>query len=132
MRVHAESTDQITGFFRAVEDLALIKRIGDVGKNFCGELYADTDIDPVGFCRYLEIAADLFHPFRSAAAAGNDTDRSFERFFRSMDKVISVDNFYLLGSCIEVNIDLVFQFCINVLEYDVILVCPEVTNRSVQ
>ena len=49
-----------------------------------------------------------------------------------MDKVFSVDNFHLFGSCIEVNIDLVFQFCIDVLEYDVILVCSEVTNRSVQ
>ena len=64
--IHAERTDIILKLFRTVNNLALIKFIGQMGKDHCRKFYTHTDIHTVGFGRNFQILTDGFHPLASA------------------------------------------------------------------
>ena len=49
--VHAEGAHLIAVFLRAVNDLAFIQLIGQVGKDLCRQLHPHPQIDPIGVSR---------------------------------------------------------------------------------
>ena len=66
--IHAERTDIILKLFRTVNNLALIKFIGQMGKDHCRKFYTHTDIHTVGFGRDIQFFTYFFHPFAAASS----------------------------------------------------------------
>ena len=70
--VHAEGADLILILLGAVDNLALVELIGQVGEYHRRQLHTDADVHPVGLGGDLHLPADLLHPLAAAAAYGDD------------------------------------------------------------
>ena len=69
--IHAERADKISVLLRAVDDLALIQLICQMGENFGRQLHAHSDVNAVGLGPDVERAAYRFHPFTAASTGGD-------------------------------------------------------------
>ena len=70
--VHAERADVVLELFRAIDDLALVELVGQVGEDDGGDLDAHADIDAVRLRGDLELLAHALHPLAADAADGDD------------------------------------------------------------
>ena len=133
MRVHAEGSHKILELLRPVDDLALIQLIGQMAEHDCRKLHPHADIDPVALGRDPHFPADPLHPFAAAPADRDHALRRCENASVLQRHGISVFHpgnvFY---RCAEMEIHLVFQFLVNVAEYDVIDIRSQVAHLCVQ
>ena len=70
--VHAERADVVLELFRAIDDLALVELVSQVGEDDGGDLDAHADIDAVRLRGDLELLAHALHPLAADAADGDD------------------------------------------------------------
>ena len=132
VRVHAERADVVLELLRAVDDLALIELVGQVGEDDGGQLDAHADVDAVGLGGDVERVADALHPLAAAAADGDDA------LVAGIARVLTVDDVAALGQLdgvdggVEVELDLILEVVVEVLEHDVVDVRAEVTDGGVE
>ena len=103
-----------------------------MGKDLSRQLNADTDIDTVGFGRDLQVMADGSHPFGTASSAGNNADGRFVCFIFCMNEVAVLCLFDFFSRSVKMDIDLVFQFSINILQDDIVFVRSQMADGGIQ
>jgi len=130
--IHAEGADLVAVFFRAVDDLAFVKLIGQMGKNVCGQLNADTDIHAVGLCGDVELSADLLHPFAAASSDGDDALPAGIFTPVTPDGVAALGNADAADGCIKKEFHLVLKVGVEVFKNDVVDIRSEMTDGGIQ
>ena len=71
--VHAEGADIVLKLLRAVDNLALVELIGEVGEYNGRELHPDAQVHAVTFGGDVHFFAHGLHPLAAAAAYGDNT-----------------------------------------------------------
>ncbi len=131
-RIHAEGAHKVAEFFGAVNDLALVKLVGQVRKDLIGKLNADADVNTVRLCGNIEVGADLFHPFASRTARRNDADGSLILLALGVHAVNVADLFNRVRRCAEVKINGWGKLIVEVFKHDVVYVGAEVADRGIE
>ena len=130
--VHAERADVVLELFRAIDDLALVELVSQVGEDNGGDLDAHTDIDAVRLRGDLELLAHALHPLAADAADGDDALVAGVVRLADGDTVA----FALAGDGgdgrIEVEVDLVLEQVIEVREHDEVHVRAEMADGGVE
>ena len=130
--VHAERADVVLELFRAIDDLALVEFVSQVGEDDGGDLDAHTDIDAVRLRGDLELLAHALHPLAADAADGDDA--LIAGIVRLADG--NTVAFALAGDGgdgrIEVEVDLVLEQVIEVREHDEVHVRAEMADGGVE
>ena len=132
MRVHAERAHQILELLRAVDYLALIELIGEVGEYLRGQFDAHADVDAVGLGRDIQRGADGFHPLAAAAADGDDAVGAGVALIAELDLVAALDLGNARDGGLKVEVHAVLELVIYVLQHDVVYVGAEVAHLRVQ
>ena len=132
MRIHAEGAHQILKLLRAVDYLALIELIGEVGEYLRGQLDAHADIDAVGLCRDIQRGADGFHPLAAAAADGDDAVGAGVALIAELDFIAATDLGNSRDCGLKVEVHAVLELVIYVLQHDVVYIGTEVAHLRVQ
>ena len=131
-RVHAEGTHQIAVFLGTVYNLAFIKLICQVRKNFRRQLYAHTQIHAVGLCGNIHFLTYPFHPFAADTANGDHA------FFTAVGRICT---FYFIAvfdghnsfhRCIKEESYFILQFCIQIFQNDIVDVRAQMAHGSIQ
>ena len=130
--IHTERTDIILKLFRTVNNLALIKFIGQMGKDHCRKFYPHTDIHTVGFGRNFQILTDILHPLASASSNRHDTfsARIFCIFCRNCVTVLFDLN--LLHRGIKEKVHVFLHLVIEIFQHHIIDIRAQMTNRCIQ
>ncbi len=131
--VHAEGADVVLKFFCAVDDLALVQLVGQVGEDHRGKLYPDADVHTVGAGGDVQLAAGIFHPFASAPADGDNAvfavliallcEYPVGAVLQDLDPV---DGF------VEAEFHMVLHLVVHVLQNDVVDICSQMTDGCLQ
>ena len=120
--VHAEGADHVLKFFRAVDDLALVKLVGQVGKHLRRKLHAHADIHPVGVGGDAHIGADRLHPLAAAAAHGDNALAAAEAAGRRVDLIAFAGPADAGDGGIEMEIHLFLQLSIEIFQHHIVYV----------
>ena len=132
MRIHTESTHHILKLLRAVNNLAFIQFVSQRLKNLCRELNTHADIDTVRTCFDPQVFAYAFQPFAAASADRKDTVPAGINLFPDMD-LISVSALGYFGNGrIEIKIDAVLQFTVQIFEDDIIDIRSEMADLGIE
>ena len=132
LRVHAERAHEILIFFGLVDDLALIKLVGQVLEDLGGQLDAHADVDAVGLRLDVQLAAHALHPFAAAAADGDDALLAGEASVIGHDLISAVRCQHLPHGRAEVKVDLRRQLGKEIFQHDKIDIRPEVPDGRVE
>ena len=130
--VHAEGADEVAVLFGAVDDLAFIQLVGEVGENFCGKFHPDADIHSVGLGGNVHVTADGLHPFAAAAPHGNHALAARKAPGFAGDLIPAIHSGYGFHRRVEVKRDLFFQVGVEIFQHHVVDVGAEVAHRGVQ
>ena len=68
MWIHAKCAHPVLKLFRAVNNLALVQFIRQMGEDYRRKLYPDSDVHPVGLGLNVHLPAHFLHPFAAAAS----------------------------------------------------------------
>ena len=130
--VHAEGADEVAVLFGAVDDLAFIQLVGEVGENLRGKLHPDADIHTVGLGGNVHVTADGLHPFAAAAPHGNHALAARKAPGFAGDLISAIHSGYGFHRRVEVKRDLFFQIGVEIFQHHVVDVGAEVAHRGVQ
>ena len=131
-RIHAEGPHQVLKFLGAVDDLALIQLIGQMGEEFGGQLHAHAKVHTVGFGRDGHLPAYLLHPFAAAAADGDDAlFAGVALRGGAYDKTVVIF-FEMLDGAVEKEINMIPELFIKVLKNDIIDIGAQMTDGCIQ
>ena len=131
-RVHTEGADKVAEFFGSVNDLRLVKLVGQVREDLVGKLNANADVNAVRLCGDLEVGADLLHPLASRTTRRDDADGCLEGFVLCVHAIAALDLFNVDCGCAEIEIDRGGELVIEIFEHDVVDVRAEVADGSVK
>ena len=132
VRVHTERTHIILKFLCPVNDLALIKFIGQMGEDLRRDLHTHAQIDTVRQSRDLKLFTDFLHPL---ASASSDRDHAALALIRSAFVVYAVSvlkHFDAVYITVEKERYFLFQFFIYIFQHHIIDVRSEMPHRSIQ
>ena len=131
--VHAEGAHQILELLRAVDDLALVDLIGQVGPDIRRQFHPHADVHTVGLGGDVQPRADRLHPLAAAAAHGDDA------LLAGKDRLVGVHRVAALlqpgdgpDGGVEVEVHLVLQLVIQVLQHHIVDVGAQVAHLRVQ
>ena len=130
--VHAEGAHPVLELLGAVDDLAFIQLVGQVGEHLIGQLHPDTDVHPVGPGGDVQLPAHLLHPLAAAAAHGDDAVAAVVAALVRHHPVAAVGALHGLHRRAEVDIHPVLQPVIQVLQHHQVLIRAQVADRGVQ
>ena len=130
--IHTEGTDIILKLMGTVDDLALIKFIGQVRENDSRKLDTDTEIHTVGFGRDIHLLTNFFHPFASASSDGNNTLITVKKFIRTVDPVPACQLFHPLYRFVKIKFHFILQFIEKILQNHIVDIGSQVAYRSIQ
>ena len=130
--IHTKGSYFITILLGAVNNFAFIKLIGNVGKYLSRQLHTDTDIYTAGFGGDVQLLADLFHPFASASAYGNDTFFTGMLFFTAFYAVAAVDNVNPVHGRIKEEFNAVLEISVKIFENYIVYIRTEMAHGNVE
>ena len=130
--IHAEGTHLVAVFFGAVNDLALVKLIGQMREYRRGQLHAHADVHAVGLGGNIEIAANALHPLASASSDGNDALFAGVGRILAFHSVAANHDLDRLYGRIKEEIHLVFKIGVEIFQNDVVDIRAEMADRSIQ
>ena len=130
--VHAEGTDEIAVLLGAVDDLAFVQLIGEVGENLRGKLHPNADVHPVGLGGNVHVTANGFHPFAAAAPHGDHALAAREASGLAGDLIPAVHSGHGFHRRVKVKRDLVFQIGIEIFQHHIVDVGAEMAHGGVQ
>ena len=130
--IHAEGADLVAVFLGAVDDLAFVKLVGQMGKDRGGQLHTHADVHTVGLCGDLQLLADPLHPFAAAAAHGDDALRAFIGCILADDLIAAFQHLHGLYGSVEEELHLVLQIRIDVFQHHIVDIRAQMANGSVQ
>ncbi len=133
MRIHAEGPDPVLVFFRPVDDLRFIQRIGHFAEGFIGHLHPHTDVDAAALRGDLQGPAHRFHPFAAAAACGENAPPGPENFAGIRGHGIqTVFKRNRLCAGVEEEIHPVLQSRVQVFQHNVVQVRSQMPDTGLQ
>ena len=132
MGVHAEGAHKVFKFLRAVDDLALVKLIGEMSEGVCGQLNPDAYIDPVGAGGNIEGSAHALYPLAPASPDGDDARFAVKALLARRDAVAAADALNIGDGGVEMEIDLALKLLIDIAEHDIVYISAEVADLRVQ
>ena len=130
--VHAEGTDAILELFGAVDDLALVQLVGEVGEHVVGQLHPDADVHTVGLCADMERVADALHPLAAAAAHGDDAGAARVAAPVRVHGVAGIGPVHGADRGVEIEVQPVLHGVIQVLQHHVVDVRAQVADGGIQ
>ena len=132
VRIHAEGPHQVLEFLGAVDDLALIELVRQLGKDLGRELHAHADVHAVGMRRDAQRAADGFHPLAAASAHGDHAGGAVKALLSRQDAKAVLALFHGRHSRVEEEIDLAAELVVQVFEHDVVDVRAQMPHLRVE
>ena len=132
VRIHAEGAHVVLKLLGAVDDLALIQLVGEVGEHDGGQLDAHAEVHAVGLGGNVERAAHALHPLAAAAADGDDALAALILRVGAHDGEAAILCLERLHRGVKVEIDLAFEVVIEILEHDIVDVGAEVAHGGVE
>ena len=130
--VHAEGTDTVAVLLGAVDDLAFVQLVSQMGKDGCGQFHADAEVHAVGLGGDLQIPADGFHPLAADAAHGNDALLAAINGILA-DHVVAVLGYPDgLNRGVKEEGDLLLQISVQIFQNDIVDIGAQMTDGSVQ
>ena len=132
LRVHAEGPHEILILLGLVDDLALIDLIRDVAEDLGRELHAHADVHAVREGLYVQVLADLLHPFAAAAADGNDALFAGKFAVVGDHRIAALYDLHLFYGREEEDLHLVLQFIVEVREHLVVDVRAQVPDGGIE
>ena len=130
--VHAEGAHLVLEFSGAVNDLAFVQFVGQVGKDDRGQFHPHADIHPVGGSGDVQLAAGLFHPLAPASSHGDDAFPAVGTAALKMHPERPVKHLHGFCGSVEAEFHPVLHFIEKGSEDHVIPVGPQVAHRGVQ
>ena len=118
--------------FGSVNDLTLVKLIGQMGKDGSGQFDTHTDVHTVGFGGNLQILTDRFHPLTADSSGRNDAAFTLVHRILANDLIAAVFLRHGKYSCIKEEIDLLLQISIQIFQNDIINIRSQMANRCIQ
>ena len=131
-RVHTESTDHILKLLGSVNDLALVKLIGQTAEHLCRKLHTDTDIHTVGKCGDLKICTYSLHPFTSASSRGDDAVSSLVTLITYNNCIAVFCFLHFVNGRVKIEIYMGFHLFIEILKYYIVDIRSQVADRCIQ
>ena len=130
--VHAEGAHLVAVLLGAVDDLAFIELIGQMGEYRRGQLHPDADVHTVGLGGNVQLLADLFHPLAAASAHGDDALFAAVGILFADHAVAAGDDLHGLHRGVEEEVHLVLQVVVDVFQNDVVDVRAQMPHGGVQ
>ena len=133
VRIHAECSYLILELLRTVNDLTLIEFGSQIGEYDCRELYSDTDINSVGECLDIKLAAYLLDPLTAGASDRNDAPAASIGFAQALYLICTVfKHLKIAYGRIEEEINFILEHIEDVAQYLIVLVCSEMSYGSIK
>ena len=132
VRVHTERADHVLELCCAVNDLAFVKLVGEVGEHLVRQLDAHAQVNAVGTRGDIQIAADAFHPFAAAPAHRDDAVFAFEFAAVGAEHERSAFFRHALHRSFKIEIHLVFELVEQVFEHHKIDIGAQMAHLRVQ
>ena len=132
LRVHTEGTDPVAILFCAVNNLAFIKLIRQVGEYLRRQLHPDADIHPVGFGRNGQFLAYPFHPLTAASANGNNTLIARVNGIFTPDPIAVCQDLHGLNMGIEEEFHLILQIGVEIIQNHVVNIRTQMPDGGIQ
>ena len=104
-RIHTERADEVAEFLGSVDDLRLVKLVGQMREDLVGKLNANADVNAVRLRGDFKIAADLLHPLTARASRGNDANGSLEGLVLRIHAVAVPDLFNVNRGRAEIEVN---------------------------
>ena len=132
VRIHAERAHQILELLGAVDDLALVQFVRQLGEDLGRQLDAHADVHAVRVRGDAQTFTDGFHPLAAAAADGDHAFAAFKALLAGGDAVALVCLLHRRDGRVEVEVDLFLQLVVDILQHDIVDVRAEVTHLGVE
>ena len=130
--VHAEGAHHVLKLLGAVDDLALVELVGQVGEDLRRKLHAHADVDAVGHGGDAEGIADLLHPLAAAAPDGHHAPAAGEAAFGGHGLKAALDLLEIGDGGLEVKVHPVLELVVDVLQHHIVDVRAEVPYLGVK
>ena len=130
--IHTEGAHVILVFFRAIHDLALIEFIRKIRKDLSRQLNPDPQIHAVGIRMDIQIPAYLLHPLTAASSGGNDAFRTLKGCIIAVNLVTLLGLLHGFDGTVKIEIYLILQMILEVLQNNIINICTQMADRSIQ
>ena len=131
--IHAEGADIVLKLLCAVDDLALIELVGQVGKHHGRQLYPNTQVHSVAPGGNVHFFAHGLHPFAAAASYGHDTLVAVHDPGSGDDLVASLrQRKQVLHRGIKIEIHLILQVVVEVLQDHIVDIRAQMADGGIQ
>ena len=130
--VHAEGAHQVTVLFRAVDDLALVELVRQMGEDLRGQLHAHADVHAVGLGGNVQLPAHALHPFAADAADGDHAIPAGILLPLRAHLIAALDHLHALHRRIEEEVDLLLQLGIEVFQHHIVDVRTQMAHRRIE
>ena len=130
--VHAERAHHVLKLLRAVDDLALIELVRQMGEDLRRKLHAHADVHAVGVRGDAHVPADALHPLRAAAPDGDDALARRDHAVLRLDGVARTLVAHALDRRVEAELHALLQLVVDVFQHDIVDVRSEVAHLRIE
>ena len=130
--IHTESTHQVAIFLGAVQNLAFVQFVRQMGEYLCRQFHTDADVHAVGFCADVQILAHRLHPLTAAATGRNNTLTAGICPICAAHFITTVDHRHRLHGGVKIEIQLIFQLIIQVFQHHIVNIRAQMAYRGIQ
>ena len=130
--VHAEGADAVLELLGAVDDLALVQLVGQVGEHVIGQLHPNADVHPVGLCADVQRFAHALHPLAAAAAHGDDAGAALIAALVRVHGVAAAGLGHGTDRGVEIEVHPILHGVVQVLQHHVVDVRAQMADGGVQ
>ena len=127
IRIHTECSNKILKFLCSVYNLAFIQFIRKMCKNNCRKLNSHTDIHTVRLCWNLKLLTDIFNPFASASANGNNTFVTVHVLILIEYSVAAINHFNIAYRSIKIEVYMVLHLIVHILKNNIVNICSKMS-----
>ncbi len=130
--IHAEGTDLVTILLGAVDDLAFVQFIRQVGKHRRRQLHPHADIHTAGLGGDLQFLTDLLHPLAAASAHRDDAFFTFVSAVFGAYLIATLQNLNRFHRGIKEELHLILQVGVDIFQHHIVDIGTQMPHGSVQ